>query len=171
MLEVRRRLRAGEPPPFTVIAETQSGGVGRHGRPWSSPRGGWWLTTAVALPPERPVLADHTVLDVALWVRTVCEGTLGATMGGATPAVRIKWPNDIMVDDLKLAGVLIEVVPTAQAVVALIGVGVNADVHAADLDAGVRHRATSIRELTRAPIPPELAASAPELLSRKLQTA
>ncbi|HZW07115.1 MAG TPA: hypothetical protein VFF65_08315, partial [Phycisphaerales bacterium] len=58
-----------------------------------------------------------------------------------------------------------------RAVVALVGVGVNADVNTADLDAGVRHRATSIRELARTPLPPELAATAPELLSRKLQSA
>lgn len=155
MLEARRLLDTGEPLPFTVVAERQSGGVGRLGRPWSSPPGGWWLTVAVALVSGRRSLRDDTALGIALHVRTVCEAALSIS-GRPHEPVRIKWPNDIMAGDLKLAGILIEVVQSAAGPVALIGIGVNADMEHAALEESIRDRATTLAALTGSPLDPRI---------------
>lgn len=147
MLEARRRLAAGEHGPFTVVAQRQSGGVGRLGRPWSSPPGGWWLTVASPLNDGCRTLHDDTALCIADWVLTACRAAMAAQLGTDAPELMIKWPNDVMAGDLKLAGVLIETVATGDGPVALVGVGVNANVDVADLDEGVRARATSLRAL------------------------
>lgn len=147
MLEARRRLAAGERTPFTVIADRQTGGVGRLGRPWSSPRGGWWLTVASPLNEGRKTVHDDTPVCIADWVLTTCRAVMAAQLGTNAPDLTIKWPNDVMAGDLKLAGVLIEVVGTENGPVALVGVGVNANVDAADLDEDIRERATSLRAL------------------------
>jgi BirA family biotin operon repressor/biotin-[acetyl-CoA-carboxylase] ligase len=147
MLEARRRLAKGEHAPFTVIAERQTGGVGRLGRPWSSPPGGWWLTVASPLNDGCKTVHDDTALCIADWVLTACRAAMAAQLGTDAPELKIKWPNDVLAGDLKLAGVLIEIVGTEDGPVALVGVGVNANVAVADLDEGVRDRATSLRAL------------------------
>ena len=165
-------LAAREAPPFTVTAERQTGGVGRLGRPWSSPPGGWWFTVAVTLPSNRRTLRDDTGLSIAYSVCTTCEATLaGLTGRSPAPKLAIKWPNDIMAEDLKLAGILIEVVQAAGRVVALIGVGVNADIQIADLDPTVRERATTLRAIAGCGVHPGIARHALEYLPEKLQEA
>ncbi|MBY0309421.1 MAG: biotin--[acetyl-CoA-carboxylase] ligase family protein, partial [Phycisphaerales bacterium] len=164
MLEARRRMDAGEALPFTVVAAAQSGGVGRLGRRWSSPRGGWWLTVAAALVSNRRTLRGDTTLSVALAVHGACSGAL-ASCGADASCLRIKWPNDVMAGDLKLAGILTEVVVHEGRPVALFGIGVNADVEPHALDEGVRQRAATLRELVRAPLPAPLTDGVLERLS------
>lgn len=157
MLEARRRLAAGEHPLFVVIAQTQTGGVGQLGRAWSSPRGGWWFTVAVMLNQGRKTVHDDTALCIADWVLTTCRAVMAAQMGVEAPQLTIKWPNDVMAGDLKLAGVLIEVVGTGNGPVALVGVGVNANIDSKDLGEGVRERATSLRTLMNMDVDAKLA--------------
>ncbi|MFT3685494.1 MAG: biotin--[acetyl-CoA-carboxylase] ligase [Phycisphaerales bacterium] len=166
MLEARRRLAAGETTPFVIVATEQSGGVGRLGRKWSSPRGGWWLTIAVALVDNRRSLRDDTTLQVALWVHTFCCAVFAAVNADHS-ALRIKWPNDVMAGDLKLAGILTEVVVHNGRPVALFGIGVNADVNLEDLDEAVRTRAMTLRTLIGAPVPAELVRYVLETLPTK----
>ncbi len=90
-----------------VFAESQTRGRGRHGRSWVSPRGkGLWFS--VLLRPTFPI-SRLTVAAAVAVVRTVGS------------SARIKWPNDVMWDGKKLAGILTE----ARGNVAILGVGLN----------------------------------------------
>ena len=101
-------------PWSAVIADIQTLGRGRYGRHWVSDRGGLWLSMVVPVRGERrrwkalPLAAGWAVLKVVK--------ALGVDN------VRLRWPNDIMVNDLKLAGVLVEQFCEEMAVV---GVGIN----------------------------------------------
>ncbi len=151
MLEARRRMAAGEHEPFVVIAETQTGGVGRLGRPWSSPRGGVWLTVAV---PQQPGAAIDplTSVRVAATVWSVCSASLRSDWTGRPATdlfdspLRMKWPNDLVDSSAasakKIAGVLIERI--AVPAVLLCGVGVNVNNDPATLPDEVARRATSL---------------------------
>jgi BirA family biotin operon repressor/biotin-[acetyl-CoA-carboxylase] ligase len=168
MLEARRRLAAGESPPFTVIAKQQTGGVGRLGRPWSSPPGGWWLTVAASLPEDQRSLPGGAALEMAALVCTVCQGAMvAAMMPPDAPGLSIKWPNDVLAGDRKLAGVLMEVVTAGGAAVVLVGVGVNTNLDTSDLDAGVRDNAITLREFTGRDVEKTFAEACIQILARR----
>ncbi|MBL0921709.1 MAG: biotin--[acetyl-CoA-carboxylase] ligase [Phycisphaerales bacterium] len=143
-LEARRRLAAGTlNPPIALVAERQTGGVGRFKRPWESPIGGLWLTLAWPLGPNPAATLDGLGLRLGLAVARAVE----RVVQGAAP-VALKWPNDVLVGGRKAAGILAEVVGDA----ALIGVGVNADFASSQLAPELQPRATTLRDATRRPI-------------------
>lgn len=90
---------AGAPEGTVVVAACQTSGRGRFGREWSSPEGGAYVSF-VLRPPVAPADAGALSLVVAMGIARGLE-SLGV------PA-RIKWPNDLKVDDRKIAGVLLE---------------------------------------------------------------
>lgn len=96
-----------------VTASLQTAGRGRGGRRWSAPEDAALLYSAIL----RPLDLRHLLLPLAVPV-AVCE----ACESLADVECRIKWPNDIWLDERKLGGVLIEARPPDWAV---IGVGVN----------------------------------------------
>jgi BirA family biotin operon repressor/biotin-[acetyl-CoA-carboxylase] ligase len=115
-----RRTARGEAalaPPFTaVIADAQTEGRGREGRAWHSARGcGLWIS--ILVPVDEP--GHPGVLPLAVGVATALamERISGLS-------VSIKWPNDILVGDRKVAGVLCETAGDSGAFAA-VGVGVN----------------------------------------------
>jgi BirA family transcriptional regulator, biotin operon repressor / biotin---[acetyl-CoA-carboxylase] ligase len=83
--------------PRLVVAGRQRFGHGQHGRHWSSPAGGLWLSAALPWPQPGDDAAPPT-LAVALGLALQLEAL------GLQP--RIKWPNDLMLDGRKLAGIL-----------------------------------------------------------------
>jgi BirA family biotin operon repressor/biotin-[acetyl-CoA-carboxylase] ligase len=100
-MDAAHALAAGGAPSGTlVIAEEQTAGRGRSGRPWASaPGAGLWMTLI-----ERPRVADGLdvlSLRVGLRLAPVLERWTES-------AIRLKWPNDLFVSGRKLAGVLIE---------------------------------------------------------------
>ncbi|MBB4222561.1 biotin--[acetyl-CoA-carboxylase] ligase [Variovorax guangxiensis] len=123
--ELMRRARAGRVEPVLLVAERQTAGRGRLGRPWQS---GAQQDAAVSLTfslgmPLAP--ADWSGLSLAAGV-AVAEGL---DPSGAHK-IGLKWPNDIWVDDRKLVGILIETAlpsdggPDASRYV-VIGIGIN----------------------------------------------
>ena len=82
-----------------IVADSQAAGRGRNGKRWTSPPRGVWMTLI-----ERP--ADSSALDV-LSLRIGLAAARALDTFAAEP-VRLKWPNDLYVDDAKLAGVLVE---------------------------------------------------------------
>ncbi len=93
------------PRPFAVTAATQTAGLGRTGRSWQSPPGGLWLT--VAWPAAQP-LPHYQALSLVVGlaaVRTLIDLT--------RLDCQIKWPNDILLADRKLAGILCQAEPGA----------------------------------------------------------
>jgi BirA family biotin operon repressor/biotin-[acetyl-CoA-carboxylase] ligase len=132
--ELMRRARAGDTAPVLLVAERQTAGRGRLGRPWQSVQGAGPGEQAVSLTfslglPFAP--RDWSGLSLAVGA-SVADGL--DPDGSAD--VRLKWPNDLwMADDRKLAGILIETAsPVAGAVAAgpaatprylVIGIGIN----------------------------------------------
>ena len=110
----------GAPDGSVVLAERQTAGRGRHGRSWDAPAGAGLWFSVVLRPPMAP--APEPALLVAATVLAVAEGIEEAA--GLVPGIR--WPNDLVVGDRKLAGILIEtrdLEPAAPLFV--LGVGVN----------------------------------------------
>ncbi len=120
---VAERARAGEPAGLVVVAESQTAGRGRLDRSWvSPPRAGLTLSVLVRpdLPPVRwPWLPLLTGLAVADALREQAE----------VDAV-LKWPNDVLVAERKLCGVLAEVPEVGAAV---LGIGLNVTTRADEL--------------------------------------
>jgi BirA family biotin operon repressor/biotin-[acetyl-CoA-carboxylase] ligase len=147
MLE-RFRLTTGA----VVLAETQSAGRGRDGRSWVSPPDVNLLFTVVlmteSLKAVRP-LAYVTPLAIALAIEEI------ASSRGVELHADLKWPNDVQVGGLKVAGVLIETTETEQGQpVALVGVGLNVNMDVTlypELD-GI---ATSLKAATGIELPRE----------------
>jgi BirA family biotin operon repressor/biotin-[acetyl-CoA-carboxylase] ligase len=126
---------AGAPAGTVILVEEQTDGRGRDGRTWSSAPGGVWL--AVVLRPR------HTELGAAaIRAGLVVADTLDELLGGAQ--ARVKWPNDVLLGDRKVAGVLCEGRWQGDALQWLaLGVGIN--VHNA-LPAEVAPRAMTLGE-------------------------
>ncbi|MBI1374038.1 MAG: biotin--[acetyl-CoA-carboxylase] ligase [Phycisphaera sp.] len=103
-----------------VAADHQAAGRGRRGRQWFAPPGAALLTTVIADP--RGASADRLVLASCCALAEAVESLTDAR-------VQVRWPNDLLIDGDKLAGILVEAVNGA----ALIGVGVNVSVDPADL--------------------------------------
>ena len=108
-----------------VLADAQTGGRGRLDRGWSSPSGGIWLSI-LSRPQVPPAQAPaYTLAAAVATARAVHDAGVDAS---------IKWPNDVLVGDRKLAGILTEMEGEADRVSWLVvGIGINANVDAADL--------------------------------------
>lgn len=120
--ELMRRARAGQNEPVLLVAEEQTAGRGRLGRPWQS-RAGDSLTFSLGLPLAP---ADWSGLSLAVGV-SLAESLAPSTAGG--PAIGLKWPNDLWMADRKLAGILVETASVGEggsgARFTVIGAGVN----------------------------------------------
>lgn len=112
----RELFEKGQTLPFAVVAETQSGGRGRSGKQWMSPAGGLWFTLARTVP---PVCSFRQVAIVAAYslARVICRTT------GLQPA--IKWPNDILIRNRKVSGILAEALIMENRTVLFLGIGLN----------------------------------------------
>ncbi len=109
--------RQGAPEGLVAVADHQTAGRGRLGRRWEAPPGTCLLTSILLRPRHLPPARRHLVTAaVALAGADACAQVAGV-------AAELKWPNDLLVDDRKLAGVLAE--GEGDAVVAGIGINVT----------------------------------------------
>lgn len=90
----------GDPAGTAVLAAEQTSGRGRRGRTWVSPRGGLWLSV-LCRPTSEPAI-EVLSLRVALAVAEVVESHAHNVV------LELKWPNDLILDDRKLGGILCE---------------------------------------------------------------
>jgi len=153
--EAKRQAMAGAPEGLVVLAEEQTGGRGRLGRSFQSPRGcGLYLTALL-----RPQLPPIEVVDFTAWVAVaVCDGIQAAC--GVRPG--IKWPNDLVLNRKKLCGILTELEWEAESgefSCVIIGAGINVSQDEADFGPEVAPIAISLAQaLGTAPDRTELAA-------------
>jgi len=116
--DARELALAGAPEGTVVVAARQTGGRGRLGRTWESPEGGGYVSVVLrpgTAPAETGPLALVVGLGIARGLRT-----LGVE-------VELKWPNDVLLDGRKLAGILLEMVAESDRVEWVVaGVGLNA---------------------------------------------
>ncbi|MGC4893239.1 biotin--[acetyl-CoA-carboxylase] ligase [Micromonospora sp. DT31] len=130
--------RSGEPEGLVVVAERQTAGRGRRGRVWQSPpRAG--LATSVLLRPGEAV-AERGWSPVPAtgygWMPLLAGVALvEAVRLLAEVDARLKWPNDLLVDGAKCAGVLAEAVPgeTDRPAAIVVGIGLNVTLRADEL--------------------------------------
>ncbi len=122
----RELAAAGAPHGTLVTAAEQTAGRGRQGRSWVAPAGRALLCSIVLRRPPRllPLLAGVAVADVA------------------GPQAQVKWPNDVLLEGRKVAGILVEGRP--QEDWAVLGIGVNVAITLADLPADLRERAGTL---------------------------
>lgn len=123
---------AGAPHGTLVTATEQSAGRGRQGRTWVAPAGNSLLMSLVIREPSR-ILSLVAGVAVAEVVDTVA----------ACPSrAMLKWPNDVLLDARKLAGILVEGRPQDRW--AVLGIGINVAVGSQDLPPEVRDRAATL---------------------------
>lgn len=120
--ELMRRARAGRPEPILLVAERQTAGRGRLGRDWQSDTDAGLATLTFSLGlPLNPV--DWSGLSLAVGL---------AVVQSLHPALKLKWPNDVWLDDRKVAGILIETTSVGDLRYAVIGIGINLEPRSAD---------------------------------------
>ncbi len=117
----RTLAEAGEPAHLAILARRQTQGRGTQGRLWTSPPGNLFLS-ALLRPHER-------MRDVGQWALLAAVAVADA-VAGLLPdpaALRLKWPNDLLLGDAKLAGILTEASadPAGNLAWLVIGMGVN----------------------------------------------
>ncbi len=115
--EARRLADQGERGPLWIWADEQTAGRGRLGRTWVSPPGNLYATLLFETR-ATPDIAAQLSFVAALAVHDAAKDLLPAAR------VSIKWPNDVLLDGAKFSGILLEVVATGPAVIAL-GCGIN----------------------------------------------
>src|SRR5476651_1582982 len=113
--EARRLAASGAPHGTVIHADEQAAGRGRFGRTWFSPPGNLYLSVLLRLdlsPARGSELSFVTAITVA--------DAVDALLPKQTKSV-LKWPNDVLVNDGKIAGILVENLGDAQ----IVGVGLN----------------------------------------------
>ena len=122
----RELAAAGAPHGTVVTAAEQSAGRGRQGRTWTAPPGRALLCSVLVRDPPRllPLLAGAAVAQVV------------------GPQAQVKWPNDVLIERRKVAGILVEGRPQERW--AVVGVGVNVALRPSDFPAELRERATTM---------------------------
>ena len=117
--------RDGDLGRLWIVAREQTAGRGRRGRAWVSPPGNLYATLLLA------DAADLGVGNTVSFVAAVALHRALADMIGpmAEPRLALKWPNDVLCDGKKVAGILIEGEEAGARVVTVVGIGVNCRSH------------------------------------------
>jgi BirA family biotin operon repressor/biotin-[acetyl-CoA-carboxylase] ligase len=121
--EALARARTGTPGPLWIVAARQSAGRGRRGRSWTSEPGNLYATLLLSDPAPAERAAELSFV-AALAVHDAVNGTDPSLAA----RVALKWPNDVLLDGAKAAGILLESESTEPFAVA-IGIGVNCAHH------------------------------------------
>ena len=146
--ECKRRAMAGAPDGMVILSEEQTGGRGRLGRSFQSPKGcGLYLSALL-----RPQLPPAEVVDFTAWVAVaVCDGIEAAC--GTRP--QIKWTNDIVLNGKKLVGILTELgleSETNSLQYLVTGIGINVNYRPEDFGEDIRDMATSLAQELGRPV-------------------
>ena len=142
---VAERARAGEPAWLVVVAEHQTAGRGRLDRTWETPARSA-LTFSVLVRPTVPA-------EQWPWLPLLTGHAVGRTLQARGFAAGVKWPNDLLIDEQKVAGILVERVDTPTGPAGVIGIGLNVSTRADELPMPT---ATSLAIAGRAPDRTEL---------------
>jgi BirA family transcriptional regulator, biotin operon repressor / biotin---[acetyl-CoA-carboxylase] ligase len=126
--EAFARARAGERGPLWIAARRQTAGRGRRGRAWVSEPGNLYASLLVTDPAPAQRAAELSLVAALALHDALAERA--AILG---PRLRLKWPNDVVCDGAKLAGILVEgeSLP-GRPLAVVIGIGVNCAHHPPD---------------------------------------
>lgn len=160
--EARRRAALGERGPTWIWAKHQTAGRGRRGREWESPEGNL-MTTLLVAPGVGASEAARLSFVAALAVHDM------VSTYATRSAVKVKWPNDVLIDGKKVGGILLESSGDAGADVlpwVAVGIGVNL-MHA---PATAQYPATFVGAHGAAPSPAEALATLAEAWETRFRT-
>jgi BirA family transcriptional regulator, biotin operon repressor / biotin---[acetyl-CoA-carboxylase] ligase len=116
------RARAGEVGPLWITATRQTAGRGRRARPWASEPGNLYASLLLT-----DVAAQHAP-QLSFVAALAVHDALGAVAPRLRARLKLKWPNDVLVDGLKVCGILIEA-ESGEGFALVIGIGVNCASH------------------------------------------
>lgn len=134
---LRTRAAAGAPAGTVAIAELQSAGRGQHARSWeAAPR--LSLLISLLLRPRSSEALGAAPIRAGLALARVLEQMTGL-------AVQLKWPNDVLLAQRKVAGVLCEATTTSSGASIVVGIGVNVAQRSEDFSPDIAPIATSLR--------------------------
>lgn len=126
--EALRRAAAGEAGHLWVWAAAQSAGRGRSGRQWESLSGNLFASLLL-----RPACGLETALQLVLVAGLAAHDTVAGLLDGgpSDPSLTLKWPNDLLLGDEKVAGILIESMSAAPETgcTVVVGTGINLAAH------------------------------------------
>lgn len=139
----KKMAEEGAPEGTLIIAKSQSKGRGRHGKKWISPEGGVWMSIILRPdmhPSKAPRLTLITGVAVAETLKKECSLDVG-----------IKWPNDILIGDKKVCGILTEAISHADTLdYIIVGIGIDLNIDLDLFPPKLRRGATSLKaELER----------------------
>lgn len=112
---------SGEAEGLVIVARKQTGGRGRRGRSWSSPEGN--LYASLLLRPKDQTVAGQYSFVAALAIAEVLAEFIDRER------IRLKWPNDVLADGAKIAGILLETAVHDHGLALVVGMGVNLSSH------------------------------------------
>jgi BirA family biotin operon repressor/biotin-[acetyl-CoA-carboxylase] ligase len=125
--EALSRARAGERGPLWIVAARQTAGRGRRGNAWTSEPGN--LYASLLLTDAAP--AAH-LPELCFVVALAVRDAVSMVAPPIASKLKLKWPNDLLLDGAKLAGILIEAESVGGATVTVAGIGVNCAHHPRD---------------------------------------
>jgi Biotin-(acetyl-CoA carboxylase) ligase len=135
----------GEPNGTIIVSEEQTMGHGRLGRNWVSPKyKGIWLSI-ILRPNVDPInVSKITQIAAAAMIRTLKSLKIDAF---------VKWPNDIVMNDKKICGILTEMSAELNRVnYVIVGMGINANLDKTDFNKDILNKATSLKIETNSSI-------------------
>jgi BirA family biotin operon repressor/biotin-[acetyl-CoA-carboxylase] ligase len=124
-----------------IIAERQSAGKGRLGRKWFSPEGGIWLS--VILYPQLPpfYIPRITLMTAVAAVKAIKMCT--------QIEPQIKWPNDILINEKKVCGILTEMSAELDIINwVVVGIGINTNIDLRDFPEDIQENTISLKEVS-----------------------
>ncbi len=125
-----------------IISERQSAGKGRLGRKWFSPEGGIWLSI-ILYPQLSPSYIPRITLMTAVAVVKAIERCTQIK-------AQIKWPNDILINNKKMCGILTEMSAELDLINwVVVGIGVNVNIKQQEFPEDIREMTTSLKEALR----------------------
>lgn len=135
---IARQMAGSVEEGTVVIAESQTGGLGRLGRKWISPEGGIWFSV-ILKPKMQPIYAPRITLLAGVAAAKVIRGY-------GLPA-KIKWPNDVLLNNKKVCGILTEIGAEMDSInYVILGIGIDANVDTETFPDEVRDLSTSLKK-------------------------
>ncbi len=151
---VALEIAGGAAEGSVIISDGQTRGRGRLGRSWVSPPGVNIYLSILLCPRIKP----EQVTLITIMSAVACARAVKKTTG---LAISVKWPNDLMVSERKLGGILSEIKISGNDIVhAVVGAGINVNMEAGDFPDEIRAIATSVKNETGRSVPREPIVSA-----------
>ncbi len=139
-LEAKRRITEGITQDLLIVSSSQTAGRGRHNRTWFSPEGGLYFSLIM-----KPCLGPQFApLSSLLCACAVAEGVQSLGIEN----IVLKWPNDVLVLEDKISGILNELVtitPVDNWVI--LGIGINQNISVSDFPEDISYTATSVEDI------------------------